>query len=235
MAELPTLVLLPGLDGTGRLFRWLIPELESTARPVAVAYPDNFILDDRALADVATRQLPDGPFVLLAESFSGPIAALVAARRPAGLRGIVFAASFVAPPAPRWLKRAVFDFWFRIPPAEFLLRQLLLDARCAPDVVAEVAAVIRTVPPSILAARMQQVLTVDASDALQSCRVPILALAASRDRLVGQRGIETIRNARPDATIVALDAPHMLLQAQPRAAADVIRFAVEGWLARPTT
>lgn len=232
MSELPSLVLLPGMDGTGRLFQWFVPEIEPTARPIVVAYPNEWVLDDRALADLVVRQIPEGPFVLLAESFSGPIAALVAARHPAGLCGIVLAASFVAPPLPRWLRVPMADFWFRIPPMEFALRQLLLDSKCGPAVVTEVAETIRSVPPPVFAGRMQEVLTRDAGDALRSSRVPVLALAGTRDRLLGERGIETIKNARPDATVVTLDAPHMLLQAQPRAAADVIRFAIEGWLTR---
>ncbi|MBL8941444.1 MAG: hypothetical protein JNM69_43260, partial [Archangium sp.] len=46
-------------------------------------------LDDH----LAAVPLPDEPFVLVAESFSGPLAISLAARRPAALRALILIAT----------------------------------------------------------------------------------------------------------------------------------------------
>lgn len=88
----PTLVLLPGMDGTGELFRPLL-EVIGTAWPVnVVSYPVGEVLSYEQLVDHAQSCLPGGPLILLGESFSGPIAATLAAslsdrvRRPSDRR-----------------------------------------------------------------------------------------------------------------------------------------------------
>src|SRR5438034_555342 len=73
-------------------------------------------------------------------------------------------------------------------------------------------------PADVLARRVRDVLSVDCGDALLRCRAPILYLAAADDALVGTRSREALRSFRPDVRVVALPGPHLLLQAQPRAA-----------------
>ena len=91
-------LLLPGMDGTGELLasfaRHLAPELS----PRIVNYPLQ-----RALGYVDLERgigLPDGPFAIVAESFSGPICVRLTARHPDRVRGVVLVASFVRSPAP---------------------------------------------------------------------------------------------------------------------------------------
>ena len=85
-----TLVLLPGLDGTGEQFAPLLRELPSTIAPVTVRYPVDRALGYEELLPLALEQLPaDCPFVLVGESFSGPLAIRLAAQRPPGLRALV--------------------------------------------------------------------------------------------------------------------------------------------------
>ena len=87
------IVLLPGLDGTGTLFRPLLAHLPSPLRPIVVAYPGNEKLGYDALRQRVMAALPtEEPFVILGESFSGPLALMAAAiclRRllPGGLVG----------------------------------------------------------------------------------------------------------------------------------------------------
>ena len=219
----PTILLLPGMDGTGRLFRWLIPEIQSFAMPVTIAYPGDRFLNYSELADYVAGQIPAGPYVILAESFSGPVAVALAAKKHSGLRAVILSTSFIAPPAPSWLKIAPLRMLFRARVPKLLLRWLLLDSTCDAEIVAEVADAVGEVCPAVLAARFREILTADAGDALRSCHVPVLYLAASRDRLIGRRGLRTIQRVRPDIETVTLEGPHLLLQAQPRAAAHAIK------------
>ena len=96
---LPILVLLPGMDGTGRLFDPLLHALPPNVAVQVLRYPPDQVLDYPALVERVWQQLPlDRPFVLLGESFSGPVAVSIAARRPSALLGLVLCSSFVRNP-----------------------------------------------------------------------------------------------------------------------------------------
>jgi pimeloyl-ACP methyl ester carboxylesterase len=129
-----TIVLLPGLDGTGTLFRPLIEQLRSPLRPVVVAYPGMEKIGYRDLLPRVIEALPaEEPFVILGESFSGPLALMAAASRPPGLQGVILCATFVRNPAwirGQWLRHLVPDVAFRVYPwlsgAKALMDGLLL-------------------------------------------------------------------------------------------------------------
>jgi pimeloyl-ACP methyl ester carboxylesterase len=220
------------MDGTGRLFRWLLPAIHPETRAVVVSYPPDRFLGYRQLADLVAQQIPVGRYAIIAESFSGPVAAILASERPGGLRGVILSTSFVVPPAPRWLRFAPLEFIFRFRPATPLLRFLLLDPACGAEVVAGVADAIAATPSSVLASRVREVLSTDASEALQSCTVPVAYIAAAGDRVLGLRGLKAAKRARPDIESVILGGPHLLLQAKPRDAAAVINAHLQRWFAR---
>ncbi len=82
-------------------------------------------------------------------------------------------------------------------------------------IVQNVKREICTIHPLVLAHRIQQAAWLNASETLKSCPVPILCLAATRDRLIGSRSAHKIRRIRSDIPIRSIDAPHLLLQTQP--------------------
>jgi pimeloyl-[acyl-carrier protein] methyl ester esterase len=87
------LVLLPGTDGTGELFRPLIERLPREIECVPVRYPGDRWMSYLDLAGFVACQCPaSGPFVLVAESFSTPLAIQIAATRPENLVGLVLCA-----------------------------------------------------------------------------------------------------------------------------------------------
>lgn len=96
----PTLVLLPGMDGTGELFIPLLAALDPAVPIVVVRYPDE-PLDYAAHEKLARAALPANKrYLILRESFSGPIAIAIAAAAPHGLLGYVLCCSFVRTPRP---------------------------------------------------------------------------------------------------------------------------------------
>src|SRR5262245_16901579 len=98
----PTLVLLPGLDGTGDFFQPLLEALGDSVRSSVVSYPIDGGYDYATCLALTRAKLPaDGPFVVLGESFSGPIAITLAAQGLPGLAGIVLASTFARNPRPR--------------------------------------------------------------------------------------------------------------------------------------
>ena len=76
-----TLVLLPGLDGTGRLLADFAASFGPAVKVIVATYPPDRVLDYAGLEPIARAFLPqDRPFFLLAESFSGPLGIRIAAR-----------------------------------------------------------------------------------------------------------------------------------------------------------
>ena len=71
-----------------------------------------------------------GSFYVLGWSFSGPMALMVAERRPPGLRGIALASSFVRRPVPlpRWMRHLARPTLFRLYPKSYQLKALLSGA-----------------------------------------------------------------------------------------------------------
>jgi pimeloyl-[acyl-carrier protein] methyl ester esterase len=90
---------MPGMDGTGLLFEPLIAALPASITPIVVRYPGDRMLNCDELLPIALAALPrEGSFVLLGESFSGPLAVRVAAMQPAGLVGLILCATFITKP-----------------------------------------------------------------------------------------------------------------------------------------
>ena len=83
------------MDGTGELFEPLAQAMERRDAIDVVRYPGTEPLGYDELERLVRAQLPAGqPFVLLGESFSGPLAISIAASPPPGLRGLILCCSF---------------------------------------------------------------------------------------------------------------------------------------------
>ena len=220
-------VLLPGLDGTGRLFEPLLRVLPPEYRPRVVSYPTDRFLGYEELALHAQQSLPaDSGCILVAESFSGPIAAIIAGKLPPALRAVVFVASFAWSPLPRvfrWLSPAVRPLVVWPVRSRMVLRTLLVGWDCQPEILELVHSVVRSVPSAILAERLRLILASRQRWAPDNLDVPVLYLAGGRDRLVWKSGVRTIQVLKPDAAIVQLDAPHLLLQTKPRETLEAIQ------------
>jgi pimeloyl-[acyl-carrier protein] methyl ester esterase len=222
----PTLVLLPGMDGSGLLFQPFIEALgvvgEFDVR--TIAYPEREPLGYAALTDLASAALPAGPLVLLGESFSGPIALALAARCADRVQGVILCCSFVRNPRPGWpwllplLRRAPMP----APPPALISRALLGRHTTAP-LQAQLAQALAGVTPDVLRARLVAVGSVDASAALSALRAPLLYLRANEDRLVPASALSWVQQLRPDVSVATFEAPHALLQACPAQAAAAVR------------
>ena len=221
-----TLVLLPGLDGTGRLFNPLLGVLPSSLQPLVIPYPGHKFLGHDELLQYVEAKIPtDQPFVLLAESFSGSVAVELAATHPPHLKALILCASFATNPLPAsfaWLRLILNAQLFRLRPPQFLVRHFLLGRDAPSDLVNTFLDVLRSVSREVLSSRMRSVINVDVRGSLRECRVPILYLAAKHDKLVGERNLTEIKSLAPNIEAVTIDAPHLLLQREPAKAMKAI-------------
>ena len=98
---LPLLILLPGLDGTGAFFEPFLEGLPTGFETQVVQYPTELVSYPACL-EFARALLPaDRPYLLLGESFSGPIAIALAAEQREGMVGLVLCSTFARNPRPR--------------------------------------------------------------------------------------------------------------------------------------
>jgi pimeloyl-ACP methyl ester carboxylesterase len=224
-----TLVLLPGMDGSGELFAAFAAALGDGITPLVLSYPPDQPLDYQGLADFARDRLPVGqPYMLLGESFSGPVAIALAASRAAGLVGLVLSCTFARNPVP--LLRHFSGLIPFLPiSSKFtgLPMPLLLGGQATPALRRTLRAVLDQVRPAVLRARMRAVLAVDYSAQLRGVTVPVLYLQARQDRVVSCASERHITSLLPSVKVVVLDGPHLLLQAAPVEAASVVREFVE--------
>lgn len=219
------------MDGTARLFHRFDAALRAQAAidTKAIAYPAA-PLDYAALEAFVRERLPrDRPFVVLAESFSGPLGAALRAEPPPGMRALVLCCSFVRNPRPMLapLRHLLGLVPFGAMPG-LALRQALLAPCSTPQLQDELAAALAQVPPSVLRQRLRAVLETDASRSFARGTLPVLYLRARHDRLVPPANAVQILRLAPDAQLVDIAAPHMLLQAAPEAAAVAVTAFLAG-------
>lgn len=219
-----TIVLLPGMDGSGALFEPFIPALGQEFSIRVVRYPATEALGYKELEEHARKALPkSGRFVILGESFSGPIAVSIAASRPAGLVGLILCATFVRNPRPllgplRFLADAL---PVKLVPLA-VLNAALLGRFSTRQLRSTLAAAMSQVSSAALQARLRSVLCVDVSAKLKTITVPLLYLLAEHDQVVPVSASRQIQREFPATRVAPVNAPHFLLQAAPSESAALV-------------
>ncbi|MEM4989183.1 alpha/beta hydrolase [Collimonas sp. H4R21] len=219
-----TIVLLPGMDGSGDLFQPLIGALDAEFNVRIVRYPTEGALDYEALEKHARLSLPrDGHFVILGESFSGPVAVSLAASRPPGLVGLILCCTFVRNPHPAFtgLHSCVGSLPVKLAPLA-VLNWFLLGRYSTQHLRSALAAALAPVSSLALRTRLKAVLSADVTTEFKSIEVPILYLQAEHDRVVPPSATRQVMLAQPATRLVKIAGPHFLLQAFPSQAAQTI-------------
>jgi pimeloyl-ACP methyl ester carboxylesterase len=213
--------ILPGLDGTGLL----LTEVEAVlARENAVSlirYPTDIYRYDSLLKWVEDA-VPDEDFIVVAESFSGPLAIMLASQKPRGLRGVVFVATFARSPIrlPSKFARIARVLPVRSTFLTWLVQPLLMGQWSSKAFSQQFRRALRLVPAKTIAGRLEEVLKVDVREHLQKLPSPFIYLQATRDRLIPSK-ISRDFDFAPD-TIFKINGPHFLLQSKADTAAACI-------------
>lgn len=217
------------MDGTGALFRDFRQILPTELDVRTISYDEDRHQTYEQLADQVKLQTPiDEPYVVIAESYSGPVASLLAANPVGNLLAVVLVASFVSRPCGHlgsWLATLVPTAMFRFPMPDWALRWLLLDSEASSELISAVKNAIARVRPDVLARRFRDALRADCTLELRRSTARIVYLYSRSDRLLGTRGIRGILTARPNAEIVEVPGPHLLLQCAPASTLAVLRSA----------
>ncbi|MEK9138958.1 MAG: alpha/beta fold hydrolase [Bacteroidota bacterium] len=215
-------LLLPGMDGTGRLFASFHRHLIADLRARVIAFPSDQPRGyDQLLGEIP---VPAGPFAIVAESFSGPLGIRLAAKHPEQLRALVLVATFVRNPSTvaGWMQALLGRRLFQMRLPDVALRLGLLGMDAGDDEVSDLRAALLSVEPAVLAGRLREIISVDVSHEFATGTVPLLYIAGRHDRLVGTSVMSKMKRVRPDMETHVLNAPHLVLQRRPVEAAQLI-------------
>jgi pimeloyl-[acyl-carrier protein] methyl ester esterase len=212
------LVLLPGLDGTGLLFDPLLRILPSHFSSIVISYPPDEPLGYAELVPYVKSRIPaNEDFVIVAESFSGPLAVDIAASHPPHLKGLILCATFVSNPSlvPGQLSWLVRNPVLVLASRPFLLAHYLTGTDSPASFIENFHKCLHSVSPNVLAYRMRAVMNVNKREELWKCDVPILYLVAQQDRFVKRRSLTEMKSIKATMEVTAIDGPHLLLQRKP--------------------
>jgi pimeloyl-ACP methyl ester carboxylesterase len=223
------LVVLPGMDGTAKPRADFAAALGPGIEPHIVSYPPDPALGYAELEALVRASLPtDRPYVVLGESFSGPIAISIAASRPQHLVGLILCVTFAHNPLPvlgsmPWLLPLI---PFGLAPMR-VIRAFLVGRFATEPLIEALRTTFGEVSTQTFKARLGAVARTNMRPVLANVRVPVLYLRATEDRLVPGRCAESIAQIAAQTHIVDIEAPHMLLQVAPDKAAAIVRAFVD--------
>ncbi|SMR82489.1 hypothetical protein SAMN04488030_2842 [Aliiroseovarius halocynthiae] len=218
------IVLLPGLDGTGSLLVEIRDLLASHYPVTALSYPTDMATYDE-LQQWVMRSLPDGNFVLVAESFSGPLAAMIRAKNLPNHLGTVFVATFAR--SPRRVPSCLTYLLRIVPVRSLFLARLVQPALMGKwsdvEFAKRFAQAMAIIPAKTLSRRLAEVLNVDVTSELRMSSAPMSYLRATHDRLIPAKMSGDF--AANGSQLSDVDGPHFLLQANASdAGAQIVAF-----------
>ncbi len=219
---------MPGLNGTDGLFKPLVDAKPSHFETITLPYPTDRTLSYKELTSYITTQLKqvEGEYVLVGESFSGPLSLFVANKKPTHLVGIILVASFIQSPNIKLTEFLPWHTGFTLTKPLYKIRMLLSTGKNLSFIKA-IATEMEKVMPFVLVDRIKSIFAVDASEALRNCPVPIAYFRGTKDWVVPKRNLSKILSIRKDINVYEFPTQHFLLQAAPTDAWSAISDFLE--------
>ena len=230
------LVFLPGLDGTGISYEPLAPFIAPDAQVTVVKYPhESSLLSYQEIIECAAQQVPSsGESIVLAESFSGPIAIELIASGKLKAKRLVLCATFARAPMPLLLQVIRFlplSILLTLPVPKPIAGLALGGSQFSDSLLPMWQRVKDLVSAKALAHRLRIVSRVDVRNLLPKILMPSLYIQASRDIFVPESAFEDFANGIPMLQLKKIHSPHFVLQVQPETALEII----DAWNRNATT
>lgn len=216
MKNVNTLVL-PGLDGTGLLldrFQQLAPPSHDVT---VLPLPNDCSAGYAGLCDHFSDAIESAnDCLLIGESFSGPLAVLLAHRFPHVIQHLVLVASFATSPLPQIASFVPWRLVFRMPlPAFVAARYLIGDHK---EWIMKLQNAICVPSPQTLAHRVNVLSQVNVTSELQELNCPITYLRPTRDALISNHHVQTLSRQNKRIVVRYIEGPHLILQTHPEQA-----------------
>ena len=222
-----TLILLPGLNGTTGLFAPLLKCVDGNFEILPISFPTQEKLSYQELTTFVLEKIESvqGDYIVLGESFSGPLALFVSEKKPDGLLGVVLVSTFISAPNFRIGRYLPWTLGFLLVRPLYRIRMIFSKSENR-YIVAMMSVELKKASPDVLAFRIQEVFSVDATESLRNCNVPVVYFRGLRDIVVPKKNLRKILSVKPDVNVVEFKAPHFLLQTEPQQVfSEIKRFA----------
>lgn len=215
------------MNGGDELLREFVFALSPDDLATVISLPQEGPQDYAFLAGHVSGRLPDSPYVLIAESFSGPIAAMIASQAPTGLEAVIFVATFLSSPnslATLAGRSLPLKALLRMPFASWFLKRLFLGSSAPVELVERVIRTVEAVPTATLRHRIDVMrsLQYDATPVA----VPAFYLRPEQDSLVPRKRFDEFQRFFEHIECIQLPGPHALLQRYPGKSAELVRRLV---------
>lgn len=236
------ILLLPGADGTGVLFKPFIEVLEAaidterfskSLKPISIAIinlnHDEFGNPlEQKLSEQATRienEYEGQSVVVIAESYSGLLAYELLSRQQLDIVHVIFVASFLKSPSkltaiaaklsPDWLKGVM-----QVAPSP-VWGGVLFGRWQTMELRTLFMQALAQTPKELLQQRLAIIASAQAPN--KTIDVPCLYLQAKQDNLVSANNIDIFRQVFTDFSNIAVEGTHFLLQTNPEKVWSVIK------------
>jgi len=216
-----TIIFMPGMDGTGISFEPLGQLLPRDVNVKVVRYPADRLLGFEETLQCVTEQVQtDDMTIIIAESFSGPVAVALVGSGQLKAKCLILSATFARSPRPLLLKTLSYlplELLIKLPLPRFLLKYIVKGGEESVEVFHALLQRIRAmVPAKVLAHRLNVINQTDVRGWLSKLTVPCLYLQATLDRAVPASALFDFTEAVADLRVTRIRGPHFILQAQPR-------------------
>jgi pimeloyl-ACP methyl ester carboxylesterase len=218
------IVFLPGFDGVAELRGEFVEALAPLGPVRSIGYPNSKLDTLNGYARFVAAQVDPGSRpIVVAESFSGLIAARWAAQDP-HVAAVVLCAAFARNPVPWSALGASMPATAQFFGANFLNPLGFITGDVARQRWSQaLATAIRSLHRDVIAERLRIVSTEDVGTELQGLRIPIVLAQFQDDAVIGARAREALEAACVEPTIVRVPGPHFTLETRPREVAAALR------------
>ena len=204
--------LFPGLHGTPCLFTHLAENLGDVTIEY-IEYPLDIPQSYTSLEKWLIQKLDwEVPRIIIAESFSGPLALRLAKRFPSSVRSLVLAASFCASPKNPNLALLPLRPLLMLKPPIRTLKYFFTSADVSDQFILQLKDTISKIPAKVLSERIRSILSLKQSDCPSLQDIPMLILQATDDNLIPWQTQNQLQIQYQHASTYWLDAPHLILQ-----------------------
>lgn len=217
------IVFLPGFDGIGELRGDFLKALQRNHPVRAVTYPSRRLGTLDAYRQHAMSFMPvDWKPVLVAESFSGLVAARWAALDPR-VRGVVLCGAFARNPLG-WATQvgASVPWLLRYGPTLIPATPSERDSPQRREWVKGFRSAMRGLPGSVIAERLRIIATEDVTPSLASLRVPVVLVQFQADEVIRRDARAHLEAVCHNAQVLRMPGPHFALESRPQDCAEAI-------------
>ncbi len=216
---------MPGLDGTGISFEPLRRFLPHNIAATVIRYPSDRLLSFADTVDCAFEQIAGEQDIIVAESFSGPVAIALLGSGRVKAKGVLLCATFARLP-----KRFAFlnmnalplEFGFRAPFQNLLLRYFIGNAKKRQSLESMQERIAEIVPVKTIVHRIRLLSSLDVRPWLPHLKMPCWYIRPTRDRLLPAKVATDFVQAIPHLVIKEIPTSHFVLQSEPAVSAAVI-------------